>query len=421
MLMFERLSHKICVAALPALLFPAFTACTDDGEGLETAGQFDGRLRFCVSTEGKWTDGGSETRGQYLNNPEEGIGVFGYNFKTWTENSSSTLFYNDQLIGFDVDWMTSNSYMLPSTNSENRTLRFFAYYPYADDPTQLGIQFNTTVKEPEEEGDDPILSIVGAPVFTYEVPADIDLQTDLMVGQTDSIRLASNAIEWDTYSMKLNHLLTAVRVKVGSEVINGQVTKIRLKNIKYKGRYEYDPENKVEVPDGDNIKWDDTYEDASQMRNFEQSVGFTIEEGSTEYITDETQTFMMMPQVLNQTATLEIEFNDGQKHLLYAVIGGTKDNPNFDSTQEDSPTNPKTINREWKRAKVVTYAVNIKTLQKITVTTSITNWNLSGNSVEGSVSDAATITTTTDIDDWVEGHSIVVEDVDATQPEAQGN
>lgn len=411
--MFERLLHRICVAALTSLLLPAVTACTHDGDSLGTAEQ-DGRIRFTVSSDKASADGGSATRGQLVTSPEEGIGLFGYNYKgSWNSNRSSTLFFNDQLIGFDTEWMTAGSYLLPNGDErDHRTLRFFAYYPYADDPTELGITFDKSVVDTDDE-DDVQYIINGAPAFDYVVPTDIELQKDLMVGQTADLTLADDASDWDTYSIKLNHLLTAIRIKVGSEVIDGQITKVTLKNIKYKGRYEYDPDNLATVPDGDDVKW---YTQESAMTNFTQDVGFAVESGKTDYVTDETQTFMMMPQVLNQGARLEIEFNDGQKHLLYAIIGGKKDNPAFDDTQDESPTNPKQIDREWKRAKVVTYTVNIKTLNKITVTTSITDWSDAENSVSGSVSDAATIVTTTDVDDWIEGHVVDAGDIIANQP-----
>ena len=411
--MFEQLSHKICVAVLSVMLLSAFTACIHDGEG-QTAAAPDYKLHFNISTEGKWTDGSRYTRGTFLNEPEDGIGIFGYNYAgEWDEDKSSTLFYNDQLIGFGSEWMTSGNYVIPyGINNPNRNLRFFAYYPYAEDPTEYGIDFNKTVIDPGSEEEDAQYMIYGAPVFNYVVPADVERQVDLMVGQTGEHTLIANAADWDTYSFKLYHLLTAVRIKVGSEIVSGQVTKVTLKNIKYKGCYEYDPNNTAIVPEGDDVRW---YTQDVALTNFSQNIGVAIKEGETDYITDETQTFMMMPQVLNQAARLEIEFIDGQKHLLYAIIGGKKDNPAYDPNEEESPTNPLKIDREWKRAKVVTYTVNIKTLQKITVTTTITDWDNADNSVTGSVSDAATIVTKTNVDDWTEGHVINAGDIIANQ------
>lgn len=413
--MFEKLSHKICVTVSSVMLLFAFAACTHDGEG-HTAAGLDYKLRFSISTEGKWTDGNRYTRGVFLNEPEDGIGLFGYNYSgDWDKYKSSTLFYNDQLIGFGTEWMTSGNYVVPHGLNADRNLRFFAYYPYAENPIEYGIDFHKTLVDPGDEEEDAQYIIEGAPVFDYTVPTDVDKQIDLMVGQTAVHTLETNAADWDTYSFKLYHLLTAVRIKVGSEIVNGQVTKVTLKNIQYKGCYEYDPNNTVTIPDEDNIKW---YSQEPDMTNFSQDVGVAIKEGETNYITDETQTFMMMPQVLNQTARLEIEFNDGQKHLLYAIIGGKKDNPDYDPNQEESVTNPLKIDREWKRAKVVTYTVNIKTLQKVTVTTTITDWNNAENSVTGSVSDAATIVTKTNLDDWTEGHVIDAGDIVANQPGA---
>ena len=126
--MFEQLSHKICVAILSVMLLSAFTACIHDGEG-QTAAAPDYKLHFNISTEGKWTDGSRYTRGTFLNEPEDGIGIFGYNYAgEWDEDKSSTLFYNDQLIGFGSEWMTSGNYVIPyGINNPNRNLRFFAH------------------------------------------------------------------------------------------------------------------------------------------------------------------------------------------------------------------------------------------------------------------------------------------------------
>lgn len=225
----------------------------------------------------------------------------------WKKNDVlQTQFYMDEAVTKKENnvWSTSQPYYWPGAD---HTLRFYAYAP-----ANAGI---TAPASPEST------------VLGYTVPAAVGDQKDIVVATTDYL----NGDSQTQVPLTFKHICTAVRFVVGSQIQPGTVKSITLKGIKNRGAYDMSGTD-TETP------W--TLEE--NTANFSQTLGKDTSGSETDgaEITTAEGTFMMLPQMLADGATVEVVFYDNQSNqdrTLSASIAGT----------------------EWPIGKTVTYKLSI--------------------------------------------------------------
>lgn len=232
----------------------------------------------------------------------------------WKKNDelvTSTFFMNETVTYANNGWSTEKPHYWPGSG---HTLSFYAWAP-------AGI---TGPEGPESH------------VLEYEVPDNVndvtDEQGNIVAGQKDVVVAVDNDVAGDSYQtveLKFDHICTAVRFVVGSEMQAGTIKRVTLKNIKYKGEYDMSAES-----------WE-LEKDA--FKNFSQELDKTTTAGDAAgtAITDESNGyFMMLPQKLGEGAAVEVVFTDavtGNERTLSASIEG----------------------QEWKKGTTVTYKLSI--------------------------------------------------------------
>lgn len=151
-------------------------------------------------------------------------------------------------------------------------LKFFGYRPY-----QANIK--------GDEGTFSIDATTNVPIISYTVPSDITLQNDLLSTATDMIK----GDYGQTVQLTLNHVLSAVRVKVGS-MNEGKIDYIRFNGINSSGTHSCG-----------SMEWN---VDEENIKDFNQSLtDFNVAENAGKVAGG---TFYLMPQTLPDDATIEI-------------------------------------------------------------------------------------------------------------------
>ncbi len=157
---------------------------------------------------------------------------------------------------------------------ESYWLKFFSYGPYDDK--------KKTFYSVSAAGSKPVL--------TYEVPAAVSEQLDLLGTATDLYA----GYHKEQVNLPLRHLLSSISFKVGDmpDVI---ITEVGLKNLAYKGTYGMN--SAAWTPDG------------TVTQNFEQPLATSMD-GATSKNQLIGQRFLMMPQTFSDnTPTLYLKLN----------------------------------------------------------------------------------------------------------------
>lgn len=308
---------------LPAILtgmLVGITACSDDGMELTSTG--GALIRFEVSAAGNWNHGissrgeagdsscipipatielRSQDRALYLTTEitdmeaatqvvsrgtpvyTDGMKSCGI-FATYNAGSSASgLYMRNVEITEEGAWLPSEEYLWPGKGS----LHFNAYAPYSE------------VNIPEAAAD-------GSLVLTYETPAEVADQTDLMWATPTDASASPCALEF-------NHALAAVRFVTGDELTPCTVTSVKISGIK----------NSATLSLGDG-KWSDMSGSAS----YEITPGKVFEAAGgsgyvmpDEAITGDNDTFMLLPQNLTEDTyvTLTVEIG-GDTHEFKASL-----------------------------------------------------------------------------------------------------
>lgn len=169
---------------------------------------------------------------------------------------------------------------------------FFAYAPYRS--TGVSISSNTAP---------------GAPVLTYDVPADVLLQPDLLTAQVVDVAGNRNS----AVPLAFRHVLTAVRFETGSHLLPGTITRITLKGVYGTASHRIG---------------ETTWNGHSNVRNYEQTMAVSTPDPETPGtpITSPPATFMMLPQTLPSGAQIEVVYKDNLTNAtrtLTASIAGS--------------------------------------------------------------------------------------------------
>ena len=160
--------------------------------------------------------------------------------------------------------------------------------------------------------------------FTYTVPDAAADQKDLLVAKTAAL----DGDYHQAVDLAFDHICTAVKFVVGSEMQAGTIESVTLKGVYNKGTY-----------DMTTAEWDLTN---SPLVDFTQTLDIQTDGNETDgtAITTGAGTLMMLPQTLPDGATVEVVFHDnvtGTDRTLSATIEGS----------------------DWPQGKTVTYKLSV--------------------------------------------------------------
>ena len=216
----------------------------------------------------------------------ESFGVSAYLYNTWDEKELMPLYFYDlTATKAGETYNLDQTYYWPGGANN---MKFFAYAPKGD----ANYKFSEKNK-------------VGSPLIDITIPSDVADQKDLLVAQSGEVK--SNA--YSTLPLTFNHALTAVRFVCGEDMKKGVVKSISLKNVYSKGIYNMGAQKCSNL---------------ASTATFSQTLDNTVTGTPGEAITNDAQTFMMIPQTLPSNAVLEVVFVDEEKneYTLTANISG---------------------------------------------------------------------------------------------------
>lgn len=225
---------------------------------------------------------------------------FAYNLKV--EKGATSWYVADDK---KLNWVGSGS------------IRFFAYSPHSTDEAAHGSIAHSLQATP------------GIPALTYEAPGSATNQPDLMVA---TATCGGNGTGADVnangqVALQFKHVLTAINVKAGENMLAGKITKVSISGVYGKGSHKIGSD-----------KWDTTGNSANATFTAtpREAIDLPQDKGDndknlntkpgTDIIKDNECTFMMIPQTLPDGAKLTVEFTDSLTNTsrkLTAELKGT--------------------------------------------------------------------------------------------------
>ena len=220
----------------------------------------------------------------------ENFGVSAYLYNTWDEKELMPLyFYNLTATKAGETYNLDQPYYWPGGASN---MKFFAYAPKGDANYKLSDK-----------------NQIGSPRIDITIPSDVKDQKDLLVAQSGEVKSSA----YSTLPLTFNHALTAVRFVCGDDMKKGVVKSISMKNIESRARYFMSSETGSEP-----------WYRFNELKTYTQTLNQSVTGTPGEAITNDAQTFMMIPQKLNGKAELEVVFVDEEnnEYTLTANISG---------------------------------------------------------------------------------------------------
>lgn len=341
---------------LLALAAITLAGCAQN-EIIETAPKADRSIRFDVYT-------GVQTRGMETTTTSIktlNFGILGYKTSSagWdTDGANATpAMYNEQVTHDGVKWTYTNTKYWP-TNGDK--LSFFAYAPYDDASTDMGIELSP-IGQP------------GAPEITFTQKAAAADLVDLVVAETKDRTYNANAMNSDDNKIgfTFNHVLTKIDVKAKLIADYGADTKIVLKGLKLKSDAKLYKKATYKMSDGN---WDYTAAEAWAARG-SLDLGDILDKSNaaswnyaagtgTELATDaktvfstpasSTQHFLYMIPVANSTGLTDK--GDAQLEVTYDIVVKVSDSSHAVSTTTKTVDLPVGA---FKKGTVATYTLKI--------------------------------------------------------------
>lgn len=294
------------------------------GEPVEMEGKLNGNSVYLTSevTEGFPTDNPTFTRGTQITNADGMSSSFGI-----------TAFMGSQKYMDHVEIKKSDDSWKPQTDYfwlNGKSLDFYAWYPYNSVEGTNGIPAGMTLNNEDFSS------------ISYTVPTDVSKQEDLMFAVNKN---ASEPADGNATSLDFKHSLAAVKFVVGDLPTGTKVTSVALKGVKYKGD--------LAVTAGNNgaaqLAWSNL---ANETRDFTQATTKEVKENDTDHaITNENQTFFMMPQTLPDDAMAEVVVED-EKGAKVTLTGALQD-----ATAAEQAKN------KWEAGNTYTYSINSSGIQ----------------------------------------------------------
>lgn len=206
------------------------------------------------------------------NNMYDTFGVSAYTYiDNWDNTKASNYMYDIAVSKAGNSWSPSSTHYWPGSSYK---MKFFAYAPKSNDAYRLSDK------------------AAGVPTITCTVPDDVSKQQDLLVAASEEINGGSNT----AVNLTFHHALTAVKFVCGNDMKAGVVKSVTLKNVNSTGTYNFETK---------------TWNNIGTPKDFSQTLNKNSTGTANEVITEEPQTFMMIPQTLPEKATIEVIFNDG--------------------------------------------------------------------------------------------------------------
>lgn len=293
------------------------------GEPVEMEGKLNGNSVYLTSevTEGFPTDNPTFTRGTQITKAD-GMSSFGV-----------TAFLGSQKYMDHVEIKKSDDSWKPETDYfwlNGKSLDFYAWYPYNSAEGTNGIPAGMTLNNEDFSS------------ISYTVPTDVSKQEDLMFAVNKN---ESEPKDGKATSLDFKHSLAAVKFVVGDLPTGTKVTSVALKGVKYKGDLAVTTDDKGEVQ----FTWSNLGNDTE---NFTQATDKKVKENDTDNaITNENQTFFMMPQTLPDDAKVEVVVED-EKASKVTLTGLLQD-----ATAAEGAKN------KWEAGNTYTYRVNSSGVQ----------------------------------------------------------
>ena len=357
--------------AVLALVGLTLVSCSSD-EALNKATP-DGNRRqmvFSVST----ADYGDVTRGTPSEELEESIGLYAYTYEgdnLWVDGAGTApdFMVNEEMQGAGSHWSTVSAFDLMEPG---RSVRFYAYYPYAFDSDILSVSGATHPN---------------APILTYKVPANVEEQLDVLAGSSfesnGTVREYStdtqNSTTPEAVQLTLSHILTAVRFQIGECREAGRIKSITLTSILGENSYSLQRKADDSGFNGWSNKNLDNHSDLYTNFSIDVDKAIKTTQATPQVVTSDDQWLMMIPQTLSEDSKLVVVYNSGGS----------------DHTMEVSIDNYK-----WRAGKKVTYTLNILSLQRLTVKTTVENWSSGLEFTDGKPDSSPTIDTDVTVSDW---------------------
>ena len=249
------------------------------------------------------------SRGKMITNGNfyDDYGLYTYEYpatQIWTSvyATATPTIVNERVLK-SKSWMT-NEYW-PGAGSR---LAFYGYAPYnASGITNL-----------------PTALTTGKPKFHYVTPTEAINQNDLLVSEDDGYIISTNENGGvdvpGNYNiiktLKFKHACTAVRIAVGDQMAPCTITKIAIKGVYGEADYNYGAGTNLNEGAWEN--YNPTLSDYSLNADFTVSAT-----DQNKIINDGKYTFMLLPQIVPNGATIEITLNDGEEHVIKANISGS--------------------------------------------------------------------------------------------------
>ena len=298
------------------------------GEPVEMEGKLNGKTVYLTSevTEGFPTDNPTFTRGTQITNAD-GMSSFGV-----------TAFMDGQKYMDHVEIKKSADSWKPQTDYfwlNGKPLDFYAWYPYNSAEGKNGIPAGMTLNKEDFSS------------ISYIVPTDVSKQEDLMFAVNKN---ASEPADGKATSLDFKHSLAAVKFVVGDLPTGTKVTSVALKGVKYKGDLAVTTDDKGEVQ----LAWSNL---ANETGDFSQATTKEVKENDTDNaITNENQTFFMMPQTLPDDAMVEVVVED-EKGAKVTLTGALQD-----ATAAEQAKN------KWEAGNTYTYSISLSGIIQAEVT-----------------------------------------------------
>ena len=293
------------------------------GEPVEMEGKLNGNSVYLTSevTEGFPTDNPTFTRGTQITNAD-GMSSFGVTAFMGSQKYMDHV----EIKKFDDSWKPETDYFWLN----GKSLDFYAWYPYNSAEGTNGIPAGMTLNQEDFSS------------ILYTVPTDVSKQEDLMFAVNKN---ALEPADGNATSLDFKHSLAAVKFVVGDLPTGTKVTSVALKGVKYKGD--------LAVTAGNNgaaqLAWSNL---ANETRDFTQVTDKKVKENETDHaITNENQTFFMMPQTLPDDAKVEVVVED-EKGAKVTLTGALQD-----ATAAEQAKN------KWEAGNTYTYRVNSSGIQ----------------------------------------------------------
>ena len=379
-----------------ALLCLSFSSCSsEDAEHIGAKSKV-APLAFNIVTDDY--AGNGKTRGTPSEEIDMSMGLYAYVYAEsdlW-DNGNGTepnFMINEEVQNAGSYWLTVNAFDVDNMTgeidgftgeAETPYMRFFAYYPYGLDPEVL---------EVSDENHD------NAPIMVYTVPDEVEEQIDLLAGgclddeghtkvfdtKKQATAHTANA-QNEEVTITMSHLLTAIKFQIGECVETGRIKKITVTNILGKNQYSLQRDAEDYYYEGWDVRnwgenWDDDFRDFSielnkQIKLTQKNAGGEV---VPQEVTDKTEWLMMIPQYLSDESEIQMIYNSGgTDHLLTAEVH----------------------NFEWAQGKMVTYTLNINSLQRLTVKSTVIPWDEGLRFQDGQPTNATTLDIGADFVEW---------------------